>query len=141
MTRLSATIDLDVPASLCIEAVQATMTDDRLAEALRGIRPGKEYSGYVKMVIPGRRLTIDFPGLEPLRNKRYHSLGWRVTYDFSPAQNGRTRVEISVEYGKLAAIMGGGLVNAQAQNELAHRLFALRMLEFASLNREEVSTP
>ena len=135
MKRISATIDLELPAEVCIEAVQATMTDTRLTEALRGIRAGKEYSGYVKMVIPGRRLAIDFPGLEPLSNKRYHSLGWRVTYDFTPAQDGRTRAEVSVEYGRLAAIMGGGLVHAQAQNEIAHRLLALRMLEFAAINR------
>ena len=137
MKRISASIDIDVPAALCIESIQATMTDQRLAEALRGVRAGKEYAGYVKMVIPGRRLTIDFPGLEPFRNKRYHALGWRVTYDFTPAQNGRTRAEVAVEYGRLAAIAGAGLVNSQAENEVAHRLIALRMLEFITVNRSQ----
>ena len=132
--RISASIEVSISAQLCIESIQATMTDQRLAESFRAIRKGKEYSGFVRMVVPGRRLIIDYPGLEPLMNKRYHSLGWRITYDFTPAQGDRLLVEVSVEYGKLAAIAGAGLVKSQAHNELVHRLMALRMVEFGVEN-------
>lgn len=128
MPRISASIEVAVPAATCIHAVQQTMSDDRLLAAYRALRPGKEYAGFVTALIPDRRMVIQFAGLEPASNKRSHAVGWTVIYDFTPGREG-TRVEISVEYGVMTAVMGAGLVRPQAENEIVHRLAALRMLE------------
>jgi hypothetical protein len=79
--------------------------------------------------VPGRRLEIAFAALEPTSGTRTHALGWRVTYDFTPLDDGRTRVEVGVEYGALAAIGAMGTLRAQAENDIAHRLAALHALE------------
>ena len=130
MPRISASIEVAVPAATCIHAVQQTMSDDRLLTAYRELRPGKEYAGFVTALVPDRRMVIAFAGLEPASNRRSHATGWTVTYDFAPSATGiGTRVEISVEYGTLTALAGAGLVRPQAENEIVHRLAALRMLE------------
>jgi len=51
---------------------------------------------------------------------------------FPPAERG-TRVDVSIDYGRLAAIASGGLLRPQAENEIMHRLSALRMLEVGVL--------
>lgn len=131
MTRLSATIDITVPPAICIAAVQETMTDQRLLDAYRVLRAGKQYAGFVTMLVPGRRMVIEYAALEPTTNRRSHATGWKVTYEFPPTSEGAlTRVEVAVEYGLLTAIAGAGMIRAQAENEIQHRLAALRMLEF-----------
>jgi hypothetical protein len=84
----------------------------------------------VTSVKPGRWLEITFAALDPLSGRRFHALGWRVTYDFLPLDAGRTRVEVAVQYGLLAALGAMGLLRAQAENEVAHRLVAMHALEF-----------
>ncbi|MDF1504675.1 hypothetical protein [Roseisolibacter sp. H3M3-2] len=132
MTRVAARLELALTAEQCVHAVQASMDDPRVREAFRALRPGKEYAGWVTHVEPGRRLEIAYAALDPMTNKRIHRLGWRVTYDFAPAGAGRTRVEVGVEYGRLAALGGMGLMRAQAENEVARRLSALHMLELGA---------
>jgi hypothetical protein len=130
MPRIASHIDIAVPAELCQQAVQDVLSDEQMREAARRLRPGKEYSGYVTSVKPGRWLEITFAALEPLSGRRFHALGWRVTYDFQPLEDGRTRVEVAIEYGRFAALGAAGLLRAQAENDIAHRLMAMHALEF-----------
>jgi hypothetical protein len=129
MPRVAAQIVVAVSAETCIAVVQQGMAEPRLEAAFRALRPGKEYAGWVTRVEPGRRLEIAYGALDPLTNRRMHRLGWRVLYDFAPAPDGRTRVEVAVEYGWLAALGGAGTMRAQAENEVARRLGALHALE------------
>jgi hypothetical protein len=129
MTRVAAHIVVAVPPELCQRAVQAALDDARLRDAYRELRPGKEYGGWVTAVKPGRWLEIAFAALEPGSGRRSHALGWRVTYDFVPVDEHRTRAEVAVEYRMLAAIGAAGTLRAQAENEVAHRLGALHALE------------
>lgn len=129
MTRITARIDLAVPADLCAQSVQTSMSDPRLLDAYRALRAGREYSGWVTVAVPGRRLEIAFAALDPSTNRRMHRFGWRVTYDFLPLDDGRTRVEVGIEYSRLAAIAAAGTLRVQAENDLTHRLIALHALE------------
>ena len=129
MTRVAAQIVVAVSAETCIAAIQQGMEEPRLKTAFRSLRPGKEYAGWVTAVEPGRRLEISYAALDPLTNRRMQRFGWRVRYDFAPAADGATRVEVAVEYGWLAALGGAGLLRAQAENEVARRLAALHTLE------------
>jgi hypothetical protein len=129
VTRIAARIDLSVPAELCQQALQAALLDERLRDAYRGLRSGKEYSGWVTAITPGRTLEISFAALEPASGRRTYRLGWRVTYDFLLLEDGRTRVEVAVNYGLLAALGAGGTLRSQAENDVAHRLAALHALE------------
>ena len=129
MTRVAAQIVVAVPADLCLHAVQESMNDPRLRDAYRALRPGKEYAGWVTRVEPGRRLEVAYAALDPLTDKRSHALGWRVQYDLAAEPDGRTRVEVAIEYGWLTAVGGMGLVKAQAENEVAQRLAFLHALE------------
>jgi hypothetical protein len=129
MTRVAAQIVVAVPAELCLSAVQASLDDPRLRDAYRQLRPGKEYSGWVTRMEPGVRMEIAVAALDPLTNKRMHALGWRVRYELAPEPDGRTRVEVAVEYGWLAAFGGMGLMRAQAENEVARRLALVHALE------------
>ena len=129
MTRVAAHLDIAVPPALCIRAIQGTLGEARLLDAARALRPGKEYSGWVTVLVPDRRVEISFAALEPGSGKRSHALGWRVTYDLVPMDDGRTRVEVGVEYELLAAIGAGGTMRAQAENDVVHRLAALYALE------------
>ena len=81
------------------------------------------------VLVPDRRVEISFAALEPGSGRRSHTLGWRVTYDFLPLDDGRTRVEVGVEYELLAAIGAAGTMRAQAENDVAHRLAAMYALE------------
>jgi hypothetical protein len=126
---VAAHLAVAVPAALCHEAVRAALADERLREAYRRLRPGKEYGGWVTASTPGRWLEISHAALDPSTNTRSHRLGWRVTYDFVALDDGGTRVEVAVEYGWLAAVAAGGTLRAQAENEIAHRLAALHALE------------
>lgn len=132
MARIAARLDLALTADQCIAAVQRSMEDPRVRDAFRSLRPGKEYAGWVTRVEPGRRMEIAFAALDPLTGRRIHRLGWRVHYEFAPAGDGHTRVEVAVEYGWLAALGGAGLMRAQAENEVARRLSALHMLELGT---------
>ena len=129
MKRIAAYIVVDVPAELCARTVQASLADVRLREAYRALRAGKEYSGWVTGGAPGRRLEIAFAALDPTTSRRTHPLGWRVTYDFTPAGDGRTRVEVGIEYTLLAALVAAGTLRPQAENDIAHRLAAMHALE------------
>lgn len=129
MTRVAAQIVVAVPAELCLQAVQASMEDPRLKDAYRRLRPGKEYAGWVTRVEPGRRLEVAYAALDPLTDRRSHALGWRVLYEAVPESDGRTRVEVAIEYGWLTALGGMGLIKAQAENEVAQRLAFLHALE------------
>lgn len=141
MTRVAAQIVVAVPAELCLHAVQAAMEDPRLKDAYRRLRPGKEYAGWVTRVEPGRRLEIVYAALDPLTDRRSHALGWRVLYDVAPEPDGRTRVEVAIEYGWLTALGGMGLVKAQAQNEVAQRLAFLHALELGRRNVATIAAP
>lgn len=129
MTRVAARIAVAVPAELCQQAVQDALSDARLRDAYRELRDGKEYNGWVTAVKPGSWLEITVAALDPSTGRRTHALGWRVTYDFAPLDDGRTRVEVAIEYGRVAALAGAGLLRTQAENEIAHRLAALHALE------------
>jgi hypothetical protein len=130
MKRVAAHIVVAVPAELCVRAVQASIDDPRLLDAYGRLRSGKEYSGWVTVLEPGRRLEITFAALDPATGRRAHALGWRVTYYFTPVEDGRTRVEVGIEYSTLAAVAAGGTLRAQAENHIQHRLAALHALEF-----------
>lgn len=131
--RVAAHVVVAVPADLCAHAVRAALGDGRLREAVSTLRRGKEYSGWVIGRAadrgPDRRLEIAFAALDPSSGRRTHRLGWRVTYDFTPAGDGRTRVEVGIEYTLLAAIAAAGTLRAQAENDVAHRLAAMHALE------------
>ena len=129
MRRIAAHVVVAVPAELCALAVHASLADERLREAYRTLRPGKEYSGWVTGGSPGRRLEITFAALDPNSDRRTHRLGWRVTYDFATTADGRTRVEVGVEYTRLAALGAAGTLRAQAESDIAHRLAAMHALE------------
>jgi hypothetical protein len=130
MARVASHVVIAVPAELCQQAVQAVLSNEQLRDAARRLRPGKEYSGFVTATKPGRWLEITFAALDPLSGRRFHALGWRVTYDFLPLEDGRTRVEVAIQYGVLAALGAMGLLRAQAENDVAHRLTAMHALEF-----------
>ena len=127
--RVAAHIDVAISAELCIRAIQAALGDARLREAYRALRPGKEYTGWVTALVPGRHVELTFAALEPSTRRRTHALGWRVTYDFAPTDGGRTRVEVGIEYGLLASLAAAGTLRAQAENDIAHRLAGLHALE------------
>jgi hypothetical protein len=129
MPRVAAQIVVSVPADLCLQAVQASLDDPRLRDAYHQLRPGKEYTGWVTRIEPGVRMEIAVAALDLLTNKRMHALGWRVRYELAPEPDGRTRVEIAVEYGTFAALGGMGLMRAQAENEVARRLALVHALE------------
>jgi hypothetical protein len=139
MTRVAAQIVVAVPADLCLRAVQAALDDPRIRDAYRQLRPGKEYSGWVTRIEPGVRMEIAVAALDPLTNKRMHTLGWRVHYELAPEPDGRTRVEVAVEYGLLAALGGMGLMRAQAENEVARRLALVHALEVGLQHRDAVA--
>ena len=141
MARIAARIDVAVTPALCIHAIQESMTDERLLSAYKALRPGKQYSGFVTMLVPDRRMVIEFAGLEPATNKRSHRVGWRVSYEFSPAPDGMTRVEVAIEYGMMTALATGGLAGPQAENEIVGRLAALRMLEAGVTARGDGAPP
>ena len=141
MTRVAAQIVVAVPADLCLHAVQAAMEDPRLKDAYRRLRPGKEYAGWVTRVEPGRRLEVAYAALDPLTDRRSHALGWRVLYEAVPEADGRTRVEIAIEYGWLTALGGMGLIRAQAENEIAQRLAFLHALELGRQHVAVVAAP
>lgn len=130
MKRVAAHVVVAVPAELCVRAVQASIDDPRLLEAYRRLRSGKEYSGWVTVLEPGRRLEITFAALDPASGRRTHAFGWRVTYYFTPVEDGRTRVEVGIEYSTVAAVAAAGTLRAQAENNIAQRLAALHALEF-----------
>ncbi|MGZ8378652.1 MAG: hypothetical protein ACXW0Z_15600, partial [Gemmatirosa sp.] len=136
--RVAAQIVVAVPADLCLNAVQASLDDPRLRDAYRQLRPGKEYAGWVTRIEPGVRMEIAVAALDPLTNKRAHALGWRVRYELTPEPDGRTRVEVAVEYGPLAALGGMGLMRAQAENEVARRLALVHALEIGLQHRAAV---
>jgi hypothetical protein len=140
MPRVAAHITVAVPAALCQEAVQAALSDPRVGHAMRQLRPGKEYSGFVTAVTPGRRLEIAFASLDAVTGRRAYATGWRVTYEFLPLEDGHTRVEVAVTYGLLAALAGAGLLRPQAENEVAHRVMALYALELG-LRRGDAPAP
>lgn len=129
MTRVSASLEVAVPPSLCIAAIQQTLADDRLLAAAHALRPGKQYNGFVETLVPDRRVVIAFAALEPGTGKRIHAFGWKVTYDFEPSADGRTRVTVSIEYPLLAALGGVGTMRPQAENDIMHRLSAIVALE------------
>ena len=129
MTRIAAQLVVAAPADLCQRSVQDALADERLRDANRALRSGREYSGWVTAVTPGRWLEIAFAALEPSSGRRTHRLGWRVTYEFASLDDGTTRVEVGVEYGVLAALGAAGTMRAQAENEISHRLAALHALE------------
>jgi hypothetical protein len=129
MTRIASHVVVTVPAALCLQAVQAGLGDERMRAAAHRLRPGKEYSGFVTSVKADRWLEITYAALDPLTGRRLHAFGWRVTYDFLPLDDGRTRVEVAIEYGRLAALGALGLLRAQAENDIAHRLMAILTLE------------
>ena len=147
--RVAAHVVVAVPADLCAHAVQAALGDARLRDARGALRPGKEYSGWVTGGAPGggpgggtaRRLALVFAALDPATGRRTHGLGWRVTYDFTPAGDGRTRVEVGVEYTLLAANAAAGTLRAQAENDIAHRLAAMHALELGFGGRAGALTP
>lgn len=58
MTRVAAHIDIAVPPALCIHAIQGTLGEARLLDAARALRPGKEYSGWVTVLVPDRRPAV-----------------------------------------------------------------------------------
>jgi len=130
MRRIAASIEIDVPPALCVQSVQQSLADDRLAEAYRVLRPGRgEYSGWVTSLVPERRVEIAYAALDPATRKRYDRAGWRVIYEFAPTAEGRTLAEVSIEYGMLAAFAGAGTVRAQAEGQIMLRLQALLSLE------------
>jgi hypothetical protein len=130
MARVASHVVIAVPAELCQEVVQAALGNGQLHDAARRLRPGKEYSGRVTAVKTGRWLEIAFAALDPVSGRRFHALGWRVTYDLLPLDDGRTRVEVAIEYGLLAALGAMGSLRAQAENDIMHRLTAMHALEF-----------
>jgi hypothetical protein len=136
MKRIAAELTVAVPAELCSHSVQAALGDARLLDAIRALRDGKEYAGWVTSAEPGRRVEIAFAALDPGSGRRTHALGWRVVYDLAPADGGRTRVRVTVQYGRLAAVAAGGTLRAQAENDIAHRLFALHALELGLAHRD-----
>lgn len=132
MKRIAAHIDIAVSPQLVVRAIQATLTSDRLLDAYRGLRKGKEHSGFVTELVPSRRVVIAFAGLDPATNTRSHRFGWEVIYELDAAPDGRTRVTVAIEYSTLTAIAAAGLAKAQAENDIAHRLAALAMLEMGT---------
>jgi hypothetical protein len=133
MARIAAQIDLALSPELCQQAVQAALTDERLHVANRMLRPGKEYSGWVTHLVPGRRVDLVYAAYDPSSGGRSHRLGWRVSYEFLPLEGGRTRAEVAIEYGWLAGVAAGGTLRAQAVNDISHRLAALHALELGLL--------
>ena len=129
MKRIAVHATIAVPVEVCYQAVQEAIVDPRWRDAYVSLRPGREYSGWVTEARPPEHLTIGIAAIDPVTGKRLHSLGYRTTYDFAPAADGGTRVEIGVEYELLAAVGGMGMLQPQAENEVLHRLSAMLALE------------
>ena len=128
MKRLAVHATIAVPIDVCYRAVQESLVDPRWREAYAALRPGREYSGWVSDARPPEHLTIGIAALDPVTGKRMHAMGYRTTYDFATTADGRTRVEIGVEYELLAAVGGMGMLQPQAENEVLHRLSTMLAL-------------
>ncbi|MEJ7809293.1 MAG: SRPBCC family protein [Gemmatimonadaceae bacterium] len=129
MKRISASMTVAVPAELCFAVCRDSHTDERWRDAYRALRPGREYSGRVVASDAGQRLVITVAALDSTTGAQVPALGYHITYDFAAAGEGRTRVEISIEYEMLAAMAGMGTFQGQAENEILHRAAALVALE------------
>ena len=129
MRRVSASVVLDVPASLCFAACRSGIEDERWAAAYAQIRKGRKYSGRVAEEEPNRRLVIEEASIDPITKRRSHKSGWRVTFDFREEAGGATRAEVGVEYGGATALVTLGTARQQAEQEVLKRLALLIAVE------------
>lgn len=128
MKRIAASVTVALPADLCYRVAEQSYADERWKAAYASLRPGKSYSGRVTARNPGRRLVIEVGTIDALSGTQAPTSGYRVAYNFTP-DGQRTRVEIEVEYELLLAVAGLGTMEAQATNEVLHRLAAMVALE------------
>lgn len=128
MRRLSVAIPINVPLNVVRRFVKELADDESLAQAYYKLRGTPSPSRVVEAT--QQRVTIYEPTFDP--SIKAHGLlqtGWTVSYDLQPQSPGKTFIEVGIEYNRLTAMMGMGLIKVQAQNELIHRVSALLAFE------------
>ena len=128
MARVSAALNIRVPAEMCFAFCRDGYLDERWRAAYRALRPGKDYSVQVMEEQPGERLLVSVAAIDSITGAQIRSLGYRIEFTFTPGDEG-TRAEIAIEYGLTAAVMAAGTLEGQAENEVLHRLAQLIALE------------
>jgi hypothetical protein len=127
MPRVSASVTVRVPISVCYGCVHGSVREERYLSAYSRLRNGKRYSGQIVESQPPRRIVIEERAQDPLTGASFQ--GWTILYGFSDVGAGVTEVEVSVEYGAGLALLGFGTMGPQAQNEVLNRISALLALE------------
>lgn len=143
MTRLDASVTVQVPVDLCFHVIRDGYADPRWREAYQRFRPGREYSGIVVEEEANQRLVVSEAAVDALTGAHVRALGYQVAFAFQEEGPSTTRVEVAVEYGLVAALGAAGTMSAQAANEIMHRVSALLALETGYLAppRAELITP
>jgi hypothetical protein len=127
MARVTGAVTLNLPADRCYAYLRDSVRDERFLEAYAELRAPLKYSGDVTAIEHGRRVTISEDGYDTLTNLRLN--GWAVTFTLTRLDELRTRVQISVEYGLMLAVLGLTTMRAQAENEILSWIRALLALE------------
>jgi hypothetical protein len=127
MARVTGAVTLNMPTDRCYAYLRDSVRDDRFLQAYAELRAPLKYSGDVTAVEHGRRVTISEDGYDTLTNLRLN--GWAVTFTLTRLDELRTRVQISVEYGLMLAVLGLTTMRAQAENEILSWIRALLALE------------
>lgn len=125
MPALSVELPVRLPAAQCQAFVRAAEADPAVQQAYTKLRGGETSPSTIETDEPGR-LDLFEPIYDP--GTKTHGggrLGWTITYTFRDAEPGTSVVVIELAYNHRTALLGFGLMKAQAQNELMHRIRAL----------------
>lgn len=125
-----------LPPDRCRTFVRDTVRQDALKQAYEKLRGAYDPSSIVEDA--PTRIAI-FEPVYDIRSKKHsgRGAGWTITYDLAPDTEGGTRVGVTIEYDRRTALMGGGLMKSQAQNEILHRLGALLAYERGWLEAQQ----
>ena len=128
MKRIAVHIPLRLPLDVVRSYIKEYADDASVAQAYYKLRGT---TNPTRVVESGpTRLTIFEPAFDPtVRGHGIFNTGWTVAYELTEEGASETTVEISVEYGRLTAMMGFGLIKPQAEGEIMQRISALLAFE------------
>jgi len=135
MSRHSASVTVRVPADICHATLRAVPQDARWHEAYSSLRPSRAYSGRIVADEPGRRLVLEESAIDPVTKARSAASGWTLEYAFEALPDGRTRVEVVIDYGVRAAVAGMGTMASQSETHILAHLREVLALEAGYLAR------
>ena len=128
MPKTHVTVDIEVPVATCYSYVKNSVTNPKFLAAYRELHQGRrEYSGRIAQESENRQLVIHTLAIGSTTRIRFK--GWKVTYDFEPVSETKTKVGISVEYSTFLAFMGMSTMKLQSINEILAEVHSLLALE------------